>query len=169
MLPGLIWIDGAKISASLAWLPFVLVVGVVMASSPFVRKRDDALLVLLAGPVTTAVALWLGHAYVAPRYLSYLLVPLFILLASGCAAILRDIPRRRATVRVVVCVLGIAALATHFATLAPDVIRLPREANREVAALIDARTGAGTRVYGRLKDPGGLDFYLDRPVSDSPG
>jgi hypothetical protein len=52
--------------------------------------------------------------------------------------------------------------------LAPDVLRLPREANREVAALIDARTGAQTRVYGRIKDPGGLDFYLDRPLSILP-
>jgi hypothetical protein len=164
MLPALIWIDGATISSSLAWLPFVLLLVVVMGSSPFIRERDYAALVLLAGPVTTVVALWLESAYVAPRYLSFLLVPLLMLLASGGAAILRDISRRRATVRVVICLLGIAALALHFAFLAPDVMRLPREANRDAAELIDAKTPADTPVYGRIKDPAGLDFYLDRAV-----
>ena len=96
VLPALIWIDGATISASPAWLPFVLAVVLVIGSSPLLRSRDATSLILLAGPVGTIVALWLGDAFVAPRYLSFLLVPLFMLLASGAAAILRSVPERRA-------------------------------------------------------------------------
>ena len=61
------------------------------------------------------------------------------------------------------CVVAFAALVAHFAFLAPDVIRLPREANREAAGLIESRTPEATPVYASLKDPNGFDFYLDRP------
>ena len=163
LLPALIWIDGAKISASVAWLPFVVLAVLVMGSSPFVRKRDSSTLILCAGPIATVVALWLADAYSAPRYLSFLLVPLFMLLASGAAAIFRSISERRAILRTAVCLVAIAVLAVHFAMLAPDVVRRPREANRETAQVIESRTPATTPVYASLKDTPGLDFYLDRP------
>ena len=163
LLPALIWIDGAKISASAAWLPFVLLTVLVMGSGPLLRNRDVSTLVLCAGPVVTIAALWLGDAYAAPRYLSFLLVPLFMLLASGAAAVLRQIPARKAIVRAGVCLVGITALAVHFATAAPNVVRLPREANREAAGVIESRTPHTVPVYASLRDAPGLDFYLDRP------
>jgi hypothetical protein len=58
----------------------------------------------------------------------------------------------------------IAALSFHFVSLAPDVVRLPREANRDAADLIESRTLPATPVYAQLKDPIALQFYLDTPI-----
>jgi MFS family permease len=163
LLPALTWIDGTNLVPSLAWLPFILMVALVMASSPLLRARGPAL-VLLAGPLATFVFLWIIDAHTVPRYLSFLVVPLFILLASGAATILAGIPTRRAIVRTAVCLIAIAALALNFVSFAPDVVRLPREANRDAAELIDARTSPTTPLYALIIDPNGLEFYLDRPV-----
>jgi hypothetical protein len=163
LLPALIWIDGTDLVPSVSWLPFILMVALVMTSSPLVHARGPAL-VLTAGPLATVVVLWIIGAYTVARYLSFLLVPLFILLASGASTILAGIPRRRALVRTAVCLVAIAALAVNFSSFAPDVVRLPREANRDAAELIDARTPPTTPLYASIRDPNGLEFYLDRPV-----
>ena len=163
LLPGLIWIEGRNLVASPAWLPFVLLAALVIASSPLLRERGSAL-ILCSGPVATIGALWITNAYVAPRYLSFLLAPLFVLVASGISAILAQIPTRRAIVRTAVCLLVLAALAVHFAFLAPDVMRFPREANRDAAEVIDERAPPATPLYGTLKHPNSIKFYLERPI-----
>ena len=134
-----------------------------IGTSPFLRKRHDAALILCSGPIAVFVAFWVGGAYVAPRFVSFLLVQLFMLTASGGAAILRGMPKRRAPVRTVVLLLALVALAGHFVVLAPDVLRLPREANREAAGFVADRAPHNSRVYALLKDPQGFDFYLERP------
>ena len=163
LLPGLIWIEGRNLVASAAWLPFVLLAALVIASSPLLRERDSAFL-LCSGPVVTIGALWITNAYVAPRYLSFLLVPLFILVASGASTILAQIPARRAIVRTAVCLIVIGALVFHFASLAPDVVRLPREANRDAAEIIEKRAPPATPLFGTLKHPNSIEFYLERPI-----
>ena len=70
----------------------------------------------------------MAQAYIVPRYLSFLLVPLFILVATGAASILGRITKREAPLRTVVCVAVLVALAVRFAVVAPDVVGLPREA-----------------------------------------
>ena len=40
LFPALIWIDGAKITPSVVWLPLIVFALLVMGSSPFVRRRD---------------------------------------------------------------------------------------------------------------------------------
>ena len=162
LVPALVWLEAPTLEPSFGWLPFVLLAAVVMASSPFLRSWTSAL-VVLAGPIATVVALWYVDAFVAPRFVSFLLVPLFILLATGASEVLASIPRRHAIVRAAACLVAVGALALHFAVVAPDVVRLPREANRDAAELIEARAGAGTPVLAQLRDPAGLDFYLDRP------
>jgi hypothetical protein len=167
LLPALIWIDGTVLVAGFVWLPLVLLALVFIASSPLLRTRASAL-IMCSGAVTTTVVLWVGGAYVIPRYVSFLLVPLFMLVATGAAAILQRVARREAAVRTVVCVAVISLLTLRFAVLAPDVVGLPREANRDAAEVIEADP-APLRVLAYVRNPRTLDFYLDRQVRDLRG
>src|SRR5262245_40259916 len=161
-LPGLLWIDGTALVAGAIWLPLVVVAVLVAARSPLVREWRTAS-VLLAGPVGTVVVLWIGDAYVIPRYLSYLLAPLFILLATGGAASLRQLGPRRA-VGPLVCLVAIGLLTARFVIVAPDVVGLPREANRDAAAVIE-QGPPGTPVLAYMRNAAiNLGFYLDRPI-----
>jgi hypothetical protein len=164
LLPGLLWIDGTALVAGVIWLPLVVLAAIIGAASPFLREWRTAL-VLLAGPAATVVVLWIQEAYVIPRYLSYLLAPLFVVLATGAASVLAEARRRRAVVRPAICVTAIGLLAARFVVLAPDVVGLPREANRDAAAVID-RGPPGTPVLGYLRKPENVVFYLGRPVED---
>jgi hypothetical protein len=161
LLPGLIWIDGTALAAGVIWLPLVALAVVVAVSSPYLRDWRTAL-VLCVGPVALVTVLWLEHAYVIPRYLSFLLAPWFILLATGAADILRR-PGRPALARTVICLVAVGILAIRFAGLAPDVVTLPREAHRDVARVIEAGP-AGTPVLAYMRNPTNLAFYLGRPV-----
>jgi hypothetical protein len=164
VLPGLLWIDGTALVAGLIWLPLVAVVAFVAARSPFVREGRTAM-VLIAGPAATVIVLWIVNSYVIPRYLSYLLAPLFVLLATGAAATLRGLRTRRATLGPLVCLVVIGLLAARFVVLAPDVVGLPREANRDAADVIK-RGPPGTPVVGYLRNPQNVVFYLGRPIQD---
>ena len=164
LLPALIWIDGTALAAGVIWLPLVALVAIVVAASPLIRDLRVAL-VLCAGPVTTVTMLWIEHAYVIPRYLSFLLVPSFILVATGAAAVLERLPRRPALARTVICLVVIGILGTRFVVLAPDVVALPREAHRDVARVID-KGPPGTPVLAYVRNPTNLVFYLGRPVVD---
>ena len=162
LLPALIWIDGTALAAGVIWLPLVVLVAIVAAASPFFRDWRMAL-VLCAGPVATVSVLWLEQAYVIPRYLSFLLAPWFILLATGAAEILERLPRRPALGRTVICLTAIGILGIRFVGLAPDVVRLPREAHRDVARVIE-KGAPGTPVLAYMRNPTNLTFYLGRPV-----
>ena len=163
LLPALLWIDGTALVAGLVWLPLVLLSAIVAWSSPLIRKRASAL-ILGAGPVVTVVVLWHGEAYIVPRYLSFLLVPLFILVATGAASILGRVTRREAPLRTIACVAVLVVLAVRFAVVAPDVVGLPREAHRDAAEVIESYEPATTRVIAYMRRPQNLAFYLDRPV-----
>jgi hypothetical protein len=163
VLPALLWIDGTALVAGPIWLPLILLVAFVGACSPFARQWLAGS-VLLAGPVATVVVLWLADAYVIPRYLSYLSAPLFILLATGAASILAAVGRRRFILAPVVCLVAIGLLATRFATLAPDVVNLPREALRDTADVIQ-QGPSDTPVLAYMRHAQhNLGFYLNRPV-----
>jgi hypothetical protein len=164
LLPGLLWIEGVALIAGPLWLPLVLLALVVMGSSPLVRARQPAL-ILTSGIVTTIVVLWLAQVSVFARFVSYLLVPSFILLASGASAILSRITSRQAFLRTVVCLVLMVVLTVRFASFAPDLIRLPREANRDAADLIQRASPADTQVLAYVLLPEGLAFYLTRPVA----
>ena len=164
LLPALIWIDGTALVAGAVWLPAVLASLLVMAYSPLARRRATVLF-LCSGPVLTIVVLWLADAYVIPRYLSYLLVPLFVLLATGVTALLERGTRRSALVPVTMCVVVGAVLAFRFATLAPDVMRLPREANRDAADIVLASESSPASVLAYMRNPQNLEHYLGRPVA----
>jgi hypothetical protein len=164
LLPALIWIDGTALVASLVWLPLVCAVIVIAAASPLLRVRSSAL-VLGSGVVASVVVLWLTDAFVIPRYLSFLLVPWFVVVATGAATLLSGVLRRRAPVRSVLCVIVLAVLAARFAVLSPDIVAFPREANRDAAQVIGER-GPATPVVAYMRNPGNLVFYVERPVEE---
>ena len=165
LLPAFIWIDGTALVAGLVWLPLVVAAAAVIAASPLARDRSAALL-LGAGPVATVLVLWIAQAYIIPRYLSYLLVPLFVLLATGAASIMSRVERRGALVPSVVCVVALVFLGIRFVSLAPDVVGLPREANREVAEVI-SRHERSLPVVTYMRNPTNVAFYLGRPLTSS--
>jgi hypothetical protein len=167
LLPALLWIDGTVVVAGVVWLPLVLLAAIVAAASPLLRDRVSAW-TLCAGVLATIVVLWIGQAYVIPRYLSYLLVPLFVLVATGAASILARAARREAILRAVLCVVVLGVLAVRFVVLAPDVVSLPREANREAADVVKARASP-TPVLVYARNPQNVGFYLDRPLVDLRG
>ncbi len=165
LIPALLWIDGKVVVASVVWLPLVLLAAVVMASSPLLRDRRLAAL-LCSGVVATLVVLWLAQAYVIPRYLSFLLVPLFMLLASGMAAILGRLVTRPQIGRTLACAALLGLVAFTFLSVVPDVLRYPREAPKDAARFVEGETLTTTPVLVYVRNPEGLDYYLDRPIRE---
>jgi hypothetical protein len=163
LIPAFLWIDGTALVAGAVWLPLVLLVVFVMGWSPLARRWTPAL-VLCSGVVATIVALWLADAYVIPRYLSYLLVPLFVLLATGMSSVLGRGVSRFAIVPAVAGVAVLALLTIRFVTLAPDVMRLPREANRDAADAVLASEPSQVAVLAYMRNPRNLEYYLERPL-----
>ena len=163
LIPALLWIDGTVLVASIVWLPLMLLLAVVVASSPLLRDRSSAA-ILCSGVVATLVVLWLTQAYVIPRYLSFLLVPLFVLLASGTSAILHRVTSRPALLRTLACAALVGIVAFTFLSVVFDVVRYPREAYRDAARAVERDTAPGTPILAYVRNPEGLDFYLDRPV-----
>jgi hypothetical protein len=163
LLPALLWIEGVVLVPGALSLGLAVIAAIVLAASPLLHERGSGL-ILTSGAVASILVLWVGHAYVIPRYLSFLLVPLFILLATGGSSVLHRFVRREATLRGLVCIAALAALAINFARVAPTVVRLPKEATRDAARVIQAQASPTTPVLTRLHLPEGLVFYLGRPV-----
>jgi hypothetical protein len=161
--PALLWIEGVVVVPGALSLLLAVMAVVLMSASPLARKRIPAL-ILTAGPVAAVLLLWVGQAYVIPRYLTYLLVPLLMLLASGMAAIFDRVRKREAMLRAVLCVFVLVALAANFVDVAPNLVRLPKEAMRDAADAVNSDGGPRTPVFTRLSLPAGFVFYLRRPV-----
>jgi hypothetical protein len=163
LIPSLIWIDGVFIVPGLVWLPVVALALLLIASSPFLRMPSTALILVL-GVVINVVVFWAAGLYFVPRYLSYLLVPLYMLLASGMAAILLRLTTRPALFRTAIVLVTLALLTAGFVRTAADVIRLPREASRDAAEIVESRAPADSRVVVYTSLPRSMLFYLDRPA-----
>lgn len=163
VVPALVWIDGIALVAGFLWLPIVLALVALMASSPLARDRRVVLL-LSMGAVATVVVLWVAQTYVIPRYLSFLLVPLFVLLASGMAAVLAHLRDRPMIFRTLASFVALGVLGVRFVSIAPDVVRLPREAHRDAAAIVERSLPADAPVLAYLHNPTDLVYYLGRPV-----
>ena len=148
LFPAFLWIDGTALVPGLVWLPLVLAAALIMGSSPLMHERRTAL-VLASGVVATILVLWLGQAYIVPRYLSYLLVPLLVVLATGMACDLRTSllapgdradgreHRRSRTAR--------SRVRRPYA----EVVREPREAYKDAAAVIEREGPVTVLAYVR--------------------
>jgi hypothetical protein len=164
LLRALAGIDEVLLDPGVGSLVVTIALAVVLSASPLLRERHTAL-VLGGGVVVTVVVFWATRTSVAPRFFSFLLVPLCILLASGAAAIVtRFASERRPIVRTLLAVWVIAYAAFGFAEHIERIARLPREAVREAAALIDSSAPASTRVVTYVPYPHDLEHYLGRRV-----
>jgi hypothetical protein len=80
------------------------------------------------------------------------------------AAIFDRVRKRQATLRAVLCGLLLVALAVNFVNVAPNLVRLPKEAMRDAADAVNTEGGPAIPVFTRLSLPAGFVFYLRRPV-----
>ena len=164
LMPGLRWIDEVLVDPSLGLLGFVAALGLLIGSSPLLRARDSAL-ILCAGVVATVLTLGIMRTNVAPRFFSFLLVPLLILLSSGVAAVLaRSVATRRAGVRSIIAVATLGLVALFSAPYLERVTQLPREAIQDAAEAIRASAPASAPVLAYVPYPRDLEFHLGRPV-----
>jgi len=164
LLPGLMRFDGDTPVQSVAWVPLVVAIAIPVAMSPFLRNVRTAC-VLCASIVASILALTLSEAFVVPRYASFLLVPAFVLLATGSAEILGGLPRRISGVRTAISIAVIALLLVAFPANARNVTHLPREAHRDAALFIRAETEQSSLIYALMPEPQDVRFYLNRVVT----
>jgi hypothetical protein len=162
LIPALIYIDEVFLRPGLGWAVVAIALAVLIGSSPLLRRWGSAL-VLCTGVVVTVAAFWATGTYVVPRFFSFLLVPLLMLLASGIAAILaRSVASRRPEARTVLAAITLCAVAL---IAAPDIVkitRLPRVAASEAAAAIRASTPPSTPVFVYMPYPRDFQFHLAR-------
>jgi hypothetical protein len=124
------------------------------------RKRNRVLLYSLASPAIGTYLVMAGFGmWVVDRFVSYLSLPVFVLLALGVKELIDLIPAKaRPVVR-----LGIAGLASwllvSFIPLADYVVHVPHEAMKNASQVANASgTGLVLTNSGR---PEGLVYYLD--------
>jgi hypothetical protein len=153
---------------NLASLAFVLLFTAVMAASPLLRDRGSAL-VLVAPVVATIAVFWITGTHAAPRFFSYLLAPLFVLVATGAAAGLGEILGRRSAAWIL-AVPGAALLFVVSVASTPSLTIIPqqpRESMREVARAIDRAGSRATPVYAYVYHPGDLEAHHGRLVTQA--
>lgn len=163
LVPAVALLDDAFIRPTFASLIAVAAFLVLMAASPLLRDRETAL-IMCAGVVTTILAFWVTDTRIVPRFFSFLLVPLFMLVASGSATLLQPLRRARPTVRSAVVIATLTALTLVAVPRLFTVTRQPREALREAAAVIDELGPATTPVFAYVPHPNDIEFHLGRAV-----
>jgi hypothetical protein len=163
LTPALTSLDETLVHPNAVLLIPALALAVVIGSSPLLRRTDTAL-ILTAGVVATLVAFWLTETRVVPRFFSFLLVPLFVLVATGSAAILGRLRTRPAVVRTVIVFGLLGMVAFTSLPLLAEVPRTPRDALREAAAVIREQAPEAP-VYAYMPYSADLAFHLGRPVN----
>ena len=167
LVPALIYIDEVFLRPVLGSAVVAIALAVLIASSPLMRRWDSAL-ILGTGVVATVAAFWATGTFVVPRFFSFLLVPLLMLLASGIAAILASsVASRRIGVRTVVAVMTLGGVAFITTPLIVKIPRLPRVAAAEAAAAIRASMPASTPVLVYMPYPRDFEFHLGRSTDTS--
>ena len=165
VVPALGWIDETLVVPGVGSVLLTAAIVLLLVSSPLLRKLDEAL-VLCAGAVATVATVWFTDTYAVPRFFSFLLVPLLMLLATGVATIFeRLVETRRAGVRNVVTI-GLLGVVVILA--APNMWRmttLPRDAARDVAVAIHEDAPPSTPVLAYVPYPHDIEFFLGRRVN----
>jgi hypothetical protein len=163
LVPAVTVIDDAFFEPDLGSLVLVLAFAVLIASSPLLREWRSAL-VTVGGTLATVLAFWVTGTEVVPRFFSFLLVPLFALVASGAASILARVRTRPPALRSLVALATLAFVAITAVPFLTSIPRVPRDPLRDVAAVIAARAPASAPVYAYVPYPLDLVFHLGRPV-----
>jgi hypothetical protein len=166
LVPGLWFLDETLPRPGLVSIALLIVFAVVVAASPLIRSRPTAS-ILVAPVVVTIGVFWFTATSVAPRFFSFLLVPLLVLVATGAAAILGDLTTRRSPIRAACALAVLLVPLVASATLLTTVPRQPRESMREVARAISALGAPRPEVFGYVFNPGDLEFHLGRLVTQT--
>ncbi|HXF97660.1 MAG TPA: hypothetical protein VNJ46_03490 [Gaiellaceae bacterium] len=163
LAPALTVIDDTFVDPGLGSLALVAPLAAVIAASPFLRDARAAL-VLAGPPVATVLAFWAAGSGVTPRFFTFLLVPLLVLVSTGTAAALS---RPASLVSRLQALAAVAVLALVLAEGLPwlaRIPRLPRESLRDAAAAIRESAPAGARVVAYMPYTADLEFFLGRRV-----
>lgn len=164
LTPALADIDDALVDPGVGSLTIALALALLIGSSSLLRSRTTAL-VLVTGVLATILAFWATSTNVAPRFLSYLLVPVLILLATGTASILtRFVESRRPLFRTLLAVSLLGVFTVVSVDHLQRIVRLPRDATRDVADAIRDIAPASTPVFAYIPYPEDLESYLGRRV-----
>jgi hypothetical protein len=164
LVPALGWIDETLVVSGIGSLLLTAAIMLLLVSSPLLRKRDDEL-ILCGGVIATVLTVWFTHTYAVPRFFSFLLVPLLMLLASGVAVTFERLAaQRRVGVRSVVAVLLVGVVVLLAAPNMWRMATLPRDAARDVAAAIQEHTSRSTPVFAYVPYPHDIEFFLGRRV-----
>ena len=163
LIPALTQLDDSFVRPSVETLLLACVLGAIVASSPMLRQPRQAA-ILLAPIVATVVAFWFTWTYVVPRFFSFLLVPLFMLLATGSASILSRLRTRPAPLRTVAVGVIFGVLALQFVRLTADVSYLPRDSTEAAALTIRRAVPSSTPVIAHVPYPLDLEHFLQRPI-----
>jgi MFS family permease len=164
LVPAVTLLDDAFVRPSLASVLWAAAFAVLIASSPLLLSRMPAL-VLCTPVVATVAAFWVTGTYVVPRFLSFLLVPLFVLVASGSASLLQRLLTRPAPVRTVVAIATFGVIAFASTPFLVDVPRIPRDSTSRAAMTITSLVPAATPVFAHVPYPLDLEHFLGRPVN----
>jgi hypothetical protein len=160
LLPGLLKIDGEPPTTTLLGLPFVLLAAVLVAASPLLHSRTTAL-TMSASVVVTFLTLWLTETRSVPRFITFLLVPMLMLLASGIAAILSN--PKRMPLRATLALVGLAVVLGAAVSEGLGVMRYPREAHRDAVRLVEDEPGS-IPLYAFMPQPRDLGFYASQRI-----
>ena len=162
LVPGVLWYGDTFLANDWARLVVFALAAVLLLSSPLVHEMRTAA-ILCSGMAATLLFVWATRLYLAPRFVSYLLVPLFMLLATGAARALQpngDRPGARA----LIAMTTIAVSAAAFVGAASQLLRFPTEAWKDAAVAIEASEWSGRPVLAYTSRPQGLRYYLRAPV-----
>lgn len=122
-------------------------------------QRTLLLAVLALPPIGTYLILAAGGIWAADRHLSYLSIPLFVLMSLGVGRLVELFSHSfRQAAR---CLLGGVAIwiAISFYPVVTQVASIPHEATKQAAETIDQR-GVETILTNSVR-PAGFDYYLD--------
>jgi hypothetical protein len=165
LVPAFSLLSDDYLHPNLASLALVVLFAIVLAASPLLHTWTTAL-TLAAPVVATILTFWVTSTHAAPRFFSFLLVPLFVLAATGAAAALGRLPRRPTipAAAALVMLLVVAVASVPWLVAIP---REPREALDKVADAIDELPSPATPVFAYVSHPGDLEFHLGRRVADT--
>ena len=163
LVPAFTSLDENVVTPSLWTLVAAAVLAALVGSSPLLRQPDTAL-ILSAGAVGTVFVFWITETRIVPRFSSFLLVPLLILLATGCAAVVARLSSKPARVRTVALVALVGYIAFTSIPLVASVPRSRRDSLREVAAVIREQSTLAP-VYADMPYSFDLEFHLGRAVT----
>jgi hypothetical protein len=145
-------------------LPALLTLPILIFGIIRMSRELPAFVSTSASPVlSTFTALTISRFYVEERFLSFLLVPIFIIAAFGVWALATSQPRHHWTLFASRAGAGCVALFLFSAVLSSQFTRMPREANREAARAVSRALTASQRpVVMNTEHPADIRYYLTR-------